>query len=388
MKRLVLLFAAAATVVANAQQNIGFRATDITSPVVNDDHTVTFLISAPKAKEVTVRGDWEADGGIGKCRKVDGVWQYTTPPLPSEMYTYRVNIDGVMMTDPTNPFTCRDVGSVFSLFYVDGGAGDYYQVHKVPHGTVATTWYHSNTTNADRRLTVYTPPCYEQNPGRYPVLYLLHGSGGDENAWTELGRIARSIDNLIAEGKAEPMIIVMPNGVCTTEGAAGETSDNLSFRPTMTNNIPGAYKNGIFELAFPEIVNFIDARYKTIPQKENRAIAGLSMGGMHSLAISANYPDMFDYVGLFSAGVDFSMVDMDQPAYANLDEKWRIQAQKEPALYWIACGTDDFLYNNNKEILRHLDEAGMKYVWHESTRGHLWSNWRQYFLIFAPQLFK
>ena len=97
---------------------------------------------------------------------------------------------------------------------------------------------------------------------------------------------------------------------------------------------------------------------------------------------------MFDYVGLFSAGVDFSMVDMDQPAYANLDEKWRIQAQKEPALYWIACGTDDFLYNNNKEILRHLDEAGMKYVWHESTRGHLWSNWRQYFLIFAPQLFK
>lgn len=381
----VLMSATAAT----AQQNIGFRPASITSPSVNDDKTVTFNVYAPKAKEVTVTGDWEANGGKAELTKDrNGIWSYTTPALPSEMYTYRISVDGVCSLDPTNPFSCRDVGTVFSMFYVNGGAADYYQVRNVPHGTVSSTWYHSNTLNADRRLTVYTPPYYENSDKGYPVLYLLHGSGGDETAWLELGRIARSLDNLIAEGKAQPMIVVMPNIVSGTTAAPGETADNLQFRPVMSNEIKDSFGSGIFESAFPEIVNFVDSRYKTIPQKDSRAIAGLSLGGMHALFVSANFPDMFDYVGLFSAGVRFSMLDMTIPIYDNLDAKLRAQATKGVKYYLVACGNDDFLYKDNLALLKRLDDDGIKYDWHESTRGHMWCNWRQYFLYMAPKLFK
>lgn len=252
MKRIInaLAFTILLTASVNAQQNIGFRPTSITSPIINADGSVTFNIHAPKAKEVVVTGDWEADGGTAKLKKDnDGVWSYTTAVLPSEMYTYRIIVDGVCSLDPTNPFSCRDVGNMFSMFYISGGIANYYQVRDVPHGTVTSTWYHSNATDAERRLTVYTPPYYEKSDKSYPVLYLLHGSGGDETAWLELGRIARSMDNLIAEGKAEPMIIVLPNGVSSTTAAPGETADNLQFRPVMTNQIEGSYGTGIFESA-------------------------------------------------------------------------------------------------------------------------------------------
>lgn len=390
MKKALFIIALVASmaVSASAQQNTSFRPSSVQSPTVNADGTVTFKVEAPKAKEVLVKGDWEANDGMGKFTKgKDGVWTYTTPALPSEMYTYRFSIDGVVSIDPTNPFSCRDVGNVFSVFYVDGGVADYYQVHKVPHGTVSTTWYHSNASNLDRRLTIYTPPYYEQSNKNYPVLYLLHGSGGDETAWLDLGRVARSMDNLIAEGKAKPMIIVMPNGVGSTEAAAGETSDNLDFRPVMTNFIADSYKTGKFELAFPEIVNFVDSRYKTIPEKSSRAVAGLSLGGLHSLFITANYPDMFDYVGLFSAGVDFTGVDLTLPAYADLEAKLAAQAKAGVKYYWIACGTADRLYPFNKDLAKTMDAAGLKYVWHDSARGHLWCNWRQYFVEFTPKLF-
>lgn len=160
------------------------------------------------------------------------------PPLPSEMYTYRLTVDGVDGLDPTNPFTRRDVGTVFSIFYVGGGCADYYQVRDVAHGSVAQMWYHSDALHADRRLSVYLPPHYGESGKKYPVLYLLHGSGGDENAWLELGHAARILDNLIAEGKAEPMIVVMPNGNADKQAAPGETSENLSYRPAMTHTMP------------------------------------------------------------------------------------------------------------------------------------------------------
>ena len=199
---------------ANAQQNISFREGKIISPQINADNSVTFRVRAPLAKSVTVRGDWDADGGRGEMKQgADSVWTYTTPALTSEMYTYRIVIDGVAGLDPTNPFVRRDVGSQFSIFFINGGAADYYQVHDVPHGTLSAVWYPSETMGTPRRMSVYTPPLYEQDKEkRYPVLYLLHGSGGDENAWVELGCIARIMDNLIAEKKAEPMIVVMPNG--------------------------------------------------------------------------------------------------------------------------------------------------------------------------------
>lgn len=196
------------------------------------------------------------------------------------------------------------------------------------------------------------------------------------------------MDNLIAEGKCKPMIVVMPNGNFGKQAAAGETYENLDYKPVMTNFLPH-YKDGSFETAFPEIVNYVDATFNTIADKAHRAIAGLSMGGMHTLMISANYPDLFDYVGLYSAGVNFTGIKMEEiPAYANLDAKLAAQAKAGTKLYWIAIGNEDFLYDANKALKERMNKVGLKYVYHESTRGHLWSNWRQYSLEFIPQLFK
>lgn len=390
MKKTILsMLMLMATLGMSAQQNISFREGKLVSPEVNADKTVTFRLVAPKAKTVKVLADWEQNEGVGVMKKgKDGVWTYTTPALASEMFTYRFDVDGVVSIDPTNPFTRRDVGNVFSIFYVGGGAADEYQVHKVSHGQVRSVWYHSNTTNDDRRMNVYLPAGYGKTEKKYPVFYLLHGSGGDENAWLELGNIARIMDNLIAEGKCEPMIVVMPNGNFGKQAAAGETYENLGYKPVMTKFL-AHYKDGMYEMAFPEIVNYIDANYNTIADKQHRALAGLSMGGMHTLMISANYPDMFGYVGLYSAGVDFTDIKMESiPAYANLDAKLATQAQKGVSLYWIACGNADRLMSHNKQLMERMDKAGLKYTFHESTRGHLWSNWRQYSLLFIPQLFK
>ncbi len=389
MKRLTTIFAIAVIcITASAQQNVGFRQGAVISPEVNEDHTVTFRVNAPKATEVTVYGDWASEKGILKLEKnSEGIWEKTTATLPSEMYTYRVIIDGIAGLDPSNPFTRRDVGNVFSIFYVPDGPADYYLVQDVPHGNVTLTWYSSKGLGSDRRLSVYTPPCYEKGRKRYPVLYLLHGSGGDENAWLELGHAARIFDNLIAQGKIEPMIVVMPNGNSSKQAAPGETYENLSYRPAMTNQLKG-YKDGRYEENFDEIVNFIDSRYRTVAKKDKRAVAGLSMGGFHTMFISANHPELFDYIGLFSAGLNMSTVNFDTPAYSNMKGKLSELDKTGYKLYWIACGTDDFLYQNNLDFMKTLDEIGFEYTYHESDRGHIWANWRQYLLLFAPKLFK
>lgn len=374
---------------AMAQQNINNNGEKIVSPQVNDNKTVTFHLKAPSAKSVTVKGDWEVNNGEGRMKKdKNGVWTYTTPVLPSEMFTYRFDMDGVVTPDPSNPFTRRDVGNVFSIFFVNGGAADYYQVHNVPHGTLETMWYPSaGMPKKNRRMNVYLPPMYGKENRNYPVLYLMHGSGGDENAWIDLGFVNRIMDNLIAEGKVEPMIVVLPNINPSVEAEAGETSDNLDYKPVMTKNLPN-YKEGFVEQYFPEIVNYVDAHFSTIADKQHRAIAGLSMGGMTSMFVSANYPNLFDYVGLFSAGLDWKDFNWNYPAYENLDQKLESQKKVGYKLYWIGIGNADFLYQANQDFMKKLDNMGFRYTYHESTRGHLWSNWRQYLLIYAPLLFK
>ena len=373
-------------VAAMAQQNVGFREGSVVSPQINEDNSVTFRLRADAAGHVTVIGDWAANGGRGEMtRNADGVWTYTTPVLPSEMYTYRIDVDGVVNLDPLNPFTRRDVGNVYSIFYIGGGCGDYYQVHDVPHGDVVTTWYHSDSAGADRRLSVYLPPCYGKEGRKYPVLYLLHGSGGDETAWLDLGHVARIMDNLIARGEAEPMIVVMPNGNFSKQAAPGETPENLAFRPVMTNMLTD-YKNGAYEMAFTEIIGFIDNKYSTIPDRQHRAIAGLSMGGFHSLYIALNYPGWFDYVGLFSAGL-MTDLNTDREAYRDEDAKLARLSELGCELFWIGIGKDDFLYEANTDFRKRLDSMGFDYIYHESERGHIWANWRQYLLLFVPQLF-
>lgn len=284
----------------------------------------------PVQKIQTPYGEFDGPGVADLKKNSEGVWEFTTTPLSPELYSYTFLVDNLRMTDPSNVYQIRDVASVTNVFLIDGDYASSYKVSDVPHGTVSKVWYHSPTLDTDRRMTVYTPAGYEKGDRRYPVLYLLHGMGGDENAWTELGRAAQILDNLIAEGKAEPMIVVMPNGNVDMAAAPGESS--LGFTPP-TIALPKTME-GTYETHFPDIVKFVDSTYRTIPDKNHRAIAGLSMGGFHSLQISKEYPDMFDYVGLFSAAI-LPDKKVSSPIYENLEEKLQKQFEKSPALYYI-----------------------------------------------------
>lgn len=395
MKKLFFAMALMLASAASAQQAL-WGGSQIVSPQINDDNTVTFRFVAPKAITVKVTGDFlptqkidtpygQFDApGVADLTEKDGVWEFTTPqPLSPELYSYSFIVDGLRVNDPSNVYLIRDTSSLTNVFLISGDEPNPYAVNDVAHGTVAKRWYHSPSLGMDRRMTVYTPAGYESSSKRYPVLYLLHGMGGDENAWSELGRATQILDNLIAEGKAEPMIVVMTNGNAALQSAPGESP--AGFVPP-TTNLPKTM-DGSFETHFPEVVNFVDKNYRTIKSKKGRAIAGLSMGGFHSMHISKQYPDMFDYVGLFSAAI-MPREGVESPIYDNLDAKLKTQFDRNPALYWIAIGNTDFLYQANKEYRNKLDEAGYKYTYYESPDGHIWRNWRDYLTRFLPMLFK
>lgn len=379
MKRIVISGLMLVSILtAGAQQALKERPA-VVSPELRDDNSVVFRLYAPEAKAVEVTGDFSGGAMVNH----DGVWEFTTAPLAPELYSYNFVVDGLKITDPSNVYQMRDIARMMNIFIVPGGNADYYKVGDVPHGTVSKVWYNSPTLGFDRRLTVYTPAGYEQNRDqRYPVLYLLHGMGGDENAWPELGRATQILDNLIAQGKAQPMIVVMPNGNAAMQSAPGESAAGMTVP---TTNLPKT-ADGSYEQSFPEIVNFIDTNYRTKADKHNRAVAGLSMGGFHSMHISKEYPDMFDYVGLFSAAVG-RFFNNDSPVYQDLDAKLKKQFDAKPALYWIAIGEDDFLYQDNVDFRKKLDTAGYTYTYVESKGGHIWSNWRDYLVDFLPLLF-
>ena len=243
MKKLFISFAAIllSCVAAQAQQALWSRA-NVVSPQINDDGSVTFRLNAPQADKVAVAGDFTAkdgkDIGFGEMtRNEQGVWEFTTPPLRSELYSYTFLVDGVRMCDPSNVYINRDVASVMNILITDGDRGDLYKVNDVPHGSVKRCWYDSPTLGKQRRMTVYTPAGYEQGKEKYPVLYLLHGAGGDEEAWMTLGRTSQIMDNLIAKGQCRPMIVVMTNGnpwqqAAPGESAAGMTQPAMKFDPS------------------------------------------------------------------------------------------------------------------------------------------------------------
>ena len=366
-----------------AQQSLG-RNSRVQSPEINNDQTVTFRLRAPKAVKVQVTGDFTPKGRVDMVENREGIWEYTTPePLSPELYCYNFIVDGLKINDPSNVFRIRDVSSVFDVFIIGGERADLYKVNNTPHGTVSKVWYHSPSLGIDRRMTVYTPAGYESSSKRYPVFYLLHGMGGDENAWSELGRATQILDNLIAQGKAEPMIVVMTNGNAAQEAAPGESSLGYT-QPSMQQ---AKTMEGSFEQHFPEVVKFIDKNYRTKANKKNRAIAGLSMGGFHSLHISKHYPDMFDYVGLFSAAI-YPGRNAASPVYQDMDGKLKAQFAKKPSLYWIGIGKTDFLYRDNERFRKQLDSAHHPYEYFENEDGHIWKNWRIYLTEFAPKLFK
>ena len=377
---LLLLFVSSALF---AQQSLWSQKT-VTSPEVNADGSVTFRLVAPKAVKVEVVGDCCPDGWASLTEK-DGVWEYTTAPLAPELYMYNFMVDGLKIQDPSNIHMIRDVASTFSVFIVsreEGDRGSLYGVHDVPHGTVARYWYESPGLGMNRRITVYTPAGYENGKGRYPVFYLLHGMGGDEEAWISLGRTSQILDNLIAAGKAKPMIVVMTNGNAAFAGAPGETAEGL-VPPVWGGQ---SSKDGAFEESFMDVVNWTDSHFRTIKSHRSRAIAGLSMGGFHSLHISKYYPGTFDYVGLFSAAID-PWMGANSPVYSDMEGRLKKQFAAKPALYWIGIGKDDFLYEANVKYRKTLDNLGFPYEYVETDGGHIWRNWRIYLSIFAQKLF-
>lgn len=393
MKRLTALIVALLIGVTMFAQQALWGSAPVVSPEIHGNNTVTFRFKAPKAVRVQLTGDFlpvqknakfEAPGIVDLKEGQEGVWEYTTPePLKPELYSYSFIVDGLRVNDPSNVYLIRDVSTLTNVFIIGGDRADFYKVNPVPHGTVSRVWYDSPALGLKRRMTVYTPAGYETGGKRYPVLYLLHGMGGDEEAWISLGRTAQILDNLIAQGKAKPMIVVMPNGNASQEAAPGESSRGM-VPPTM--QLPKTME-GSYEQAFPEIVKFIDKNYRTVKSKSGRAIAGLSMGGFHSLHISKQYPDMFNYVGLFSAAI-MPNKEVSSPIYENMEGKLKVQFDKNPALYWIAIGKTDFLYKANEEYRKLLDKKGYKYTYYESDEGHIWKNWRIYLTEFVPMLFR
>jgi len=369
-----------------AQQAL-WGAPGIVSPEVKEDKTVTFRFQAPDAKVVKISGDWMpaqgwVPGSEAMTKDEKGVWSYTTTVLPSDLYSYSFMVDGLKTTDPNNVYVIRDVATVFNVFLVGGGKADLYKVNQVPHGTVSRRWYDSPGNKSVRRITIYTPPGYETSKEKYPVLYLLHGMGGDEEAWMALGRTSQILDNLIAQGKAKPMLVVMTNGNVAQEAAPGESSLGM-YKPTF--QLPNTM-DGTFEGTFMDVVKFVEDNYRVKAEKSGRAIAGLSMGGFHSLHISRYFPNTFDYIGLFSAAI-VPNDKVTSKVYENIDSTLKTQLKNGYKLYWIGIGKADFLYKNVTEYRAKLDGIGMKYTYRESEGGHTWTNWRTYLSEFVPLLF-
>lgn len=372
-----------------AQENVDFSGEKkIISPEIHSDNTVTFRFEAPNAKKVFLVGDFLSQLGLieGKTemkKNEKGIWTYTTSTLQPELYSYKFIADGLAVNDPNNVHFSRDVATVVNIFIVPGGKAELYKVNDVPHGTVSKRWYESPTLKMNRRVTVYTPPGYEKSKENYPVLYLLHGAGGDEEAWITLGRTAQILDNLIAQGKAKPMLVVMPNGNAGQSAAPGESKEGF-YTPDFIQ--PDMF-SGNTEKAFGDVIQFIESEYRVKKEKSSRAIAGLSMGGFHTIIISANYPQTFDYMGVFSAAL-FQPKEADCEMYVNIEKKLKAQKENEYRLYWKAIGKTDFLYKEATDYRNLLDSMNFKYTYKESEGGHTWSNWRDYLSEFAPLLFR
>ena len=377
MKKLLTLAVAALMCAgsASAQElanfNFGGRK-QIVSPEIQGD-SVTFRLNANYATVVNLYGSWLPGYGdkIEMKKGLDGVWEAKIALPEPEIYTYNFIVDGVSVNDPQNYMVQRDGTRYLNMLLVPGARTDAYK-ETAHRGTLAYKWYDSNILGINRRLTVYTPYGYEANPGKkYPVLYLLHGAGGDEEAWSSMGRAAQILDNLIEQGKAEPMIVVMPNGNPNQQAAQtmGLPTSDMDWRNPENRN---SYVRSLCE----EIVPFIEKNFRVIAKPEKRAIAGLSMGGGHTISASTMYPKLFDYICPLSA------------AGAATVEQLQALKKEGVKLYWVGCGKTDFLWEGNQKLIQNLKDAGLEHTFYVSEGGHIWANWRLYLQTFTPLLFK
>lgn len=366
-----------------AQQQLGQRAR-VQSPVVNADGTVTFNFYSPSAQRVSVSGDFDEirNQRLEMTKQENGVWTVTTKALNPELYSYSLSVDGQRFVDPANSYVNRDISTLSNIFIVtksNDDKGHLYSVNDVPHGTLSRVWYDSPTLGQQRRMTVYLPAAYDGKKA-FPVMYLLHGHGGDETAWGDLGRASQIMDNLIAEGKCVPMIVVMPNGNPTCNAAPGWWHEGMYTPDGNAFNQRGAKAS--MEESFMDIVNFVDSHYKTVKKRSGRAVTGLSMGGGHTFGISRLYPETFDYYGLQSAAARVQQND------AKFNEQMSRLFSSKPKLFWIAIGKEDFLIQQNNGLRQYLDEHKYPYEYYENDGGHIWRNWRIYLTMFAQKIFR
>ena len=379
MKRILTIIAVAAlgVLAANGQElaNFARQQQAIVSPEIKDGK-VTFRLSADYATRVQISGNWMANpyGGAEEMKKVQGgIWEYTMDAPEPEIYTYNFIVDGVAVNDPRNNQVQRDGNRYLNMLFIPGERSENYYESEVQNGTLTYRWYDSPSLGIRRRMAVYTPYGYENNPKqKYPVLYLLHGGGGDEEAWPSMGRAVQILDNLIAKGLAKPMIVVMPNGNANQRAAQTLKLPNDG----KAQGVQNAYVNSLVK----EIVPFIDKEYRTIAKADGRAIAGLSMGGGHTTAATLNYPGVFSYICPLSCGI------RETP---ELDSQLQGIKKSGYKLYWIGVGKDDTgAYNGSKVLDEHLTKNGMPHTLYVSNDAHVWKNWRLYLNTFARLLFK
>ena len=381
---------------ANAQDNSKKPASQpVTRPVfrmpvvirsgeILPDNSVVFRLLSKDAVTVAVSGDWMPGFGasVPMIKNDTSLWTLTVGPLKPELYSYTFLINGVRVVDPNNALVKRDGTRNESMLFIPGPESDLYSVKDVPHGTLSKIWYDSPILKLNRRMYIYTPAGYETNTNKYPVFYLLHGGGGDEDAWTTLGRVCQIMDNLIAQGKAKPMIVVMPNG---------NPGQKAAFTDAPVQKVPQAPYDmglGLFEESMvKDIIPYVESHYRVIAEKNSRAVSGLSMGGMQTLTLSGKYPSMFGYIGVMSMGL-VDRTAMGLKPDPDQDAKFEALKNSGYKLYWVGVGKEDFLYKSVQDLRTALDKHGLVYTYRESTGGHTWANWRIYLSEFVPQLFR
>ena len=342
----------------------------VQSPEIHPDRTVTFRLLAPQATAVQLTGDVvKAPQPLEKDSK--GIWTLTIGPLRPDLYSYRFSIDGVPAIDPANQ------ARPATMFSVPADGPAPYDLRPVPHGELHERFYTSKSLDTVRRVFIYTPPGYDRSAARYPVLYLLHGAGNDESAWSESGRVNLILDNLIADGKLKPLVVVMPYGY------AYPPTSPLAAGPDAMKRQRSGFNRDLID----DVIPLVQSSYRVVSDRDHRAIAGLSLGGAQALGLGLSHPELFSRV----AGLSPALGAVTSPEAGGLDFKELLADSKNVnsqfKLVWVGCGTDDTLFKSVQAFSQMLDAGGVKHVYRESDGAHTWLNWRRYLAEVAPQLF-
>jgi enterochelin esterase family protein len=338
---------------------------------VQANNSVILSIYAPKASDVSVSGDFP--GGypsVNLTKAENGVWSVSLPTLTPDVYTYDFTVDGVKTFDPKNPHLKEGENGVSNTFEMPGKEAEYCAVKDVPHGTVETVWFPSSVMNNTGRMHIYTPPGYEKMKAKLPVLYLQHGGGDNDASWTTVGKANFILDNLLAEGKIKRMIVVMPMG----HPAPGFHME------------PGVDDDAYYKQLFDDIIPFVETHYNVSNKRDDRAFAGLSMGGIQALNVALFRPEMFGYVLPLSTGYFPAQLKTLEEKYSSALKNPEINKLK---LFWIAMGGEkDIAYANGKNVLALFDKYGIHYKTNDYPAGHTFITWRHNLYEFAPLLFK